>query len=68
MIDFSDDGGATWQCERTQSIGRLGDRDQTIRLNRWGRCTKKGRIWRFRASAAVLKGITQAYVHARATR
>lgn len=68
MIDFSDDGGATFQCERTQSIGRLGERDQTIRLNRWGRCTKKGRIWRFRASAAVLKGLTQAYVHARGTR
>jgi hypothetical protein len=68
MVDYSDDGGKTFRGERRQSIGRLGEYDQTVRLNRWGRCTKKGRIWRFRASAAVLKALTQAYIHARPTR
>ena len=68
LIDFSDDGAHTWKCERKAAIGRQGEYAQTIRSNRWGRCTKKGRIWRFRASANVLKGISQAYVHARSTR
>jgi hypothetical protein len=68
MIDFSDDGGKTFEGERRASIGRLGEYGQTVRLNRWGRCAKKGRIWRLKASAAVLKGVNGAAVHGRATR
>jgi len=68
MVDFSEDGGKTFQCERRAKIGRQGEYRQTVRLNRWGRCTKKGRIWRIRASAAVLKAINSASVHARPTR
>jgi hypothetical protein len=65
MVDFSDDGGKTFGGERTASFGKQGDYSQTIRLNRWGRCTKKGRIWRLRASAAVLRAINSASIWAR---
>jgi hypothetical protein len=68
MMDFSDNGGKTFQGERAAAFGKQGEYSQTVRLNRWGRCTKKGRIWRFRASAAVLKAINSASVWARATR
>jgi hypothetical protein len=68
MVDFSDNGGKTFSGERRAAIGAQGEYGQTVRLNKWGRCTKKGRIWRFRASAAVLKGINSASVWARATR
>jgi hypothetical protein len=36
-----------------------------VRSGRWGRTAQKGRIWRFRASAAVLRGILQASLRAR---
>lgn len=68
MIDFSDNGGKTFECERRASIGQQGEYSQIVRLNRWGRCTKKGRIWRLRASAAVLKGVNSASLWARPCR
>lgn len=68
MIDFSDNGGKTFVGERRAVIGKQGEFDQTVRLNRWGRCTKKGRVWRVRASAAVLKALNSASLHARPTR
>lgn len=68
MVDFSDDGGKTFQCERRATFGRQGDYTQDIRLNKWGRCDKKGRIWRLRASAAVLKAVNGASLRARACR
>jgi len=68
MVDQSRDGGKTFGGERRAIIGRQGEFQQTIRLNKWGRCTKKGRIWRIRASAAVLKAINSAALHARPTR
>lgn len=68
MIDFSENGGKTFAGERRAKIGKQGEFQQTVRLNRWGRCTKKGRIWRLRASAAVLKAINSAAVWARPTR
>ncbi len=60
MIDYSDDGGASFVGERQVDLGRAGSRKQSIRTNGWGRVTNEGRIWRFRASAKVLKGIIQA--------
>jgi hypothetical protein len=67
MIDFSANGGKTFVGERRAVIGRQGEFQQTVRLNKWGRCTKKGRTWRVRASAAVLKAINSASLWARAT-
>ena len=68
MVDFSENGGKTFVGERRAKIGKQGEYNQTVRLNRWGRCTKKGRIWRLRASAAVLKAINGASLWARPTR
>lgn len=68
MIDFSENGGKTFAGERRAVIGRQAEFQQAIRLNKWGRCTKKGRTWRVRASAAVLKAVNSAALWARATR
>lgn len=60
MIDYSDDGGASFVGERQVSLGHAGARKQNIKTSGWGTVSNKGRIWRFRASARVLKGIIQA--------
>lgn len=65
MVDFSDDGGKTFSGYRTASIGRTGDYNKLIRLGRLGRIGPKGRIWRFRANAAVLRGIISAVIKVR---
>jgi hypothetical protein len=67
MIDISNNGGKTFFGERRAKIGTQGDFQQEVRLNRWGQCTLKGRTWRIRASAAVLKAINSASLWARAT-
>lgn len=64
-IDYSDDGGKTFQGERSVSIGQVGDYHKLVRTGRWGRVTPKGRIWRFRASAAVFRGILSAVLKIR---
>ncbi len=63
MVDYSDDGGATFRGERTQAIGAIGNRRRKIRFNRWGRVDEKGRIWRIRASANVLRGVIGAALY-----
>jgi hypothetical protein len=65
MIDYSDDGGKTFQGERRVPIGKVGEYRKMVRSGRWGRTAQKGRIWRFRSSAKVLKGILQASLRAR---
>jgi hypothetical protein len=65
MIDYSDDGGATFEAERTGELGKIGERKRRIRMNNWGKVTETGRIWRIRSSAPVLRGTVQAYLHAR---
>ena len=65
MVDFSDDGGKTWRGERMARLGAQGVYDTSVRLNRWGRVKEKGRIWRLRASAKVLKGINGMSLDAR---
>jgi hypothetical protein len=65
MIDYSDDGGLSFRGERTMPLGETGKPNQIVRTNRWGRCSNKGRIWRFRASASVLRGVMQANIDGR---
>jgi len=65
MIDFSDDGGRSFKCERTVRLGRIGETNRFIRTNRWGRMSNKGRIWRVRASASILRGVIQASITGR---
>jgi hypothetical protein len=59
-VDYSDDGGKVFQGERTAALGQTGQYNQMVRLNNWGRSSQKGRIWRFRASPRVMRGILQA--------
>lgn len=60
MVDYSDDGGHTFEGERTEPIGRIGQYRQKVQFNRWGKVDEKGRIWRIRASASVLRGVIDA--------
>jgi len=65
IVDFSDDGGKTFQGERLAPLGAMGNYRQLIRTGCWGRLSQKGRIWRFRASASVLRCIIQASLRGR---
>lgn len=65
MVDFSDNGGRTFVGERTARLGKQGEYTTTVRLNRWGLCQEKGRIWRIRASAKVLKAVNSVSLEAR---
>lgn len=62
MIDYSDDGGHTFKGERQVSTGEAGEYAKTVDTRNWGMVRAKGRIWRFRASPAVLKCIQGAMV------
>lgn len=53
LIDYSDDGGATFGGERSVVIGREGDRLRRVTESRWG--VSRSRSWRFRVSAAVAR-------------
>lgn len=68
MIDYSDDGGKTFQGERFEPMGAVGEYGRTIESFMWGLVTECGRIWRFRASAAVLKAIISASLTGRPVR
>lgn len=68
MIDYSDDGGATFEGERQISLGQLGRRANKIRANGWGMVRENGRQWRMRVSAAVLRGIISASLDVRGIR
>jgi hypothetical protein len=65
MIDYSDDGGRSFKGERTIRLGGTGEVSRYVRTNRWGRMTNKGRIWRFKASSSVLRGVIQASITGR---
>jgi hypothetical protein len=66
MVDYSDDGGATFEGEREGELGQIGARRKRVKWDKWGLIEEQGRIWRFRASAPVLRGVIQAYVTGRA--
>jgi hypothetical protein len=57
MLDWSDDGGETWQGGRTASMGRVGQNQTWVRFNKLGLIEKSGRLFRFSSSAPVLRGI-----------
>jgi hypothetical protein len=68
MIDYSDDGGANFRGEREGKLGKIGTRRRRVKWDKWGLVEEPGRIWRFRISAPVLRGVIQAYVSGRAVR
>ena len=53
LIDWSNDGGASWCVPREEKLGAIGQRNRRIRINRLGVCGPKGRLFRFRISAPV---------------
>lgn len=53
MMDYSDDGGATWSTQRTAPLGREGDRLRRVRWNRLG--VSRSRTYRFSVSASVAR-------------
>jgi len=65
LLDYSDDGGKNFYGERMLPVGKIGEYLVRIRTFRWGTVKDKGRIWRIRASAAVLRGINQIFMEAR---
>jgi hypothetical protein len=65
QISYSDDGGSIFKGERYTGIGAAGQRSQLVRTNSWGRVNPKGRIWRIRASARVLRSVIQAQIGGR---
>ncbi len=67
MIDYSDDGGINFVGEEEVPLGKIGERTAEIETYQWGMMEAKGRIWRFRCSAAVLRGIMAANIEARPT-
>ena len=56
MMSWSDDGGITWSTESSAAIGRNGDYKRKIKFRRLGVTGRRGRTFRFRASAAVMRG------------
>ncbi len=55
MVDYSDDGGASWSMQRFAPIGAEGDRLRRVRLNRLG--VSRARTYRLSISAAVARSI-----------
>ncbi len=68
MLDYSDNGGKTFTGLRTAPLGEIGQYENKIRFNRLGMVRESGRQWRFRASAAVLRGLISASIEARGAR
>jgi hypothetical protein len=68
LIDYSDDGGRTFEGETAKSLGRIGEYGETVETFGWGWVRQKGRIWRFRSTVQALKGIIQAVLLARPIR
>lgn len=64
MMSYSDDGGKNWSAESTRAIGRLGETMKRIVWRRLGMTRQHGRTFRFRASAAVMRGFMGAAVDA----
>lgn len=58
MLDYSDDGGATWSTQRMRSSGRAGQRLQRVFANRLG--SSRSRTYRISTSAAVARGFVGA--------
>ncbi len=65
QIDYSDDGGKTFRGARRAPAGAMGQYGQLIRTGAWGRVNPKGRLWRVRASARVLRSVIQAQIRGR---
>lgn len=60
LLDYSEDGGATWSAERQIALGRQGQRQTRLVSRRLGRISHTGRHWRIRCTASVVRAILSA--------
>jgi hypothetical protein len=66
MLDWSDDGGATWSNERILTVGATGNYGARVRANRLGTCRNKGRRFRIAMTDGVIRSFLLADVQANA--
>lgn len=64
MVDWSEDGGATFGNERQLPMGEQGKATTRIRAHRLGIAPENGRVYRFRVSAKVRRGFYGASIEA----
>lgn len=60
MLEWSDDGGATFKAQRRMPIGAQGKRLTRVQTTRLGQCRPQGRVFRLSCSARVARAIYQA--------
>lgn len=58
LVDWSDDGGATWSGQRSIALGREGERAKRIMTRRLGQA--RSRTYRLTVSAAVVRTLSNA--------
>ena len=61
MVDYSDDGGATFSAQRMLSLGVDGDRDLEVKTYRLGMAPAGGRVYRLSGSAAAASSILEVW-------
>lgn len=59
VIDYSKDGGDSWAVQRRASLGQQAQRKTRVKERWFGRFDHNGVTFRFRCSAAVVKGLQQ---------
>jgi hypothetical protein len=57
MIRYSDDGGQTWRGEKHRSLGKLGETQTRVKVNRLAQLKRNSRLFEFSISADVDRGI-----------
>jgi hypothetical protein len=65
MLDWTDDGGRTWQGGRVASLGPAGDRFAVASFYQLGPTRRAGRTFRLSSSSSVMRGILNAEARAR---
>ncbi len=60
MLDWSDDGGATWSGGRIASLGQVGQRFAVASFHQLGATLRAGRTFRLSSSSSVMRGILNA--------
>ncbi|MBT3070940.1 hypothetical protein KKP04_08675 [Rhodomicrobium sp. Az07] len=66
MLDWSDDGGATWVGGRVAALGRVGERFAVVSFHQLGAAPRGGRTFRLASSSPVMRGILSAKARVRA--
>ncbi len=65
MLDWSDDGGATWTGGRIASLGQVGERFAVASFHQLGATLRAGRTFRLSSSSPVMRGILNAEARVR---